>query len=286
MPQDTRAIVKIGLDFLLLLTVGIPVLIYHLHGRPTIRGFNCDDDSIRYPYRDSTINNNVLYIVGIFLPVTVIPLNKFHIRGSVKKKIVDLKKVKNASNFNEEYICVTEFSNEAWSKRESRGQVYILLGRPIPHVIWSIYKRIGIFLFGACMSQLTTDIAKYSIGRLRPHFLSICQPNVNCSLEDPHEYIVNFVCLGRDQNAIREARLSFPSGHSSFSAYTMVFTVIYLQACMRCKTNRLLRPFLQFILLMMTWYTALSRIADYKHHWSDVLIGFLLGIIAAVIVAS
>ncbi|GFT82545.1 hypothetical protein NPIL_620801 [Nephila pilipes] len=72
MPRDTRTIVKIGLDFLLLLTVGIPVLLYHLHGRPTIRGFNCDDDSIRYPYRDSTITNNVLYIVGIFLPVTVV----------------------------------------------------------------------------------------------------------------------------------------------------------------------------------------------------------------------
>lgn len=254
MPQDTRTIVKIGLDFLLLLIVGIPVLIYHLHGRPTVRGFNCDDDSIRYPYRDSTINNNVLYIVGIFLPVTV--------------------------------ICITEFTNEAWSKRESRGQLYILLGRPIPHVIWSIYKRIGVFLFGACMSQLTTDIAKYSIGRLRPHFLSVCQPNVNCSLEDPHAYIVEFVCLGRNQNAIREARLSFPSGHSSFSAYTMVFAVIYLQACMCCKVNRLLKPFIQFLLLMMTWYTALSRIADYKHHWSDVLIGFLLGVIVAVIVTT
>lgn len=55
---------------------------------------------------------------------------------------------------------------------------------------------------------------------------------------------------------------------------------------MTCKTNTLLKPFLQFILLMMTWYTALSRISDYKHHWSDVLFGFLQGTLVAVIVVS
>ncbi|XP_055930725.1 putative phosphatidate phosphatase [Argiope bruennichi] len=252
MPLDYKPVVKIGLDVFLLLVVGFPILIFHLHGKPTIRGFNCDDDSIRYPYKDSTVSNTVLYIVGVFLPVIV--------------------------------ICVTEFTNEARSKRDSRGHVYILLGRPIPHVIWSVYKRIGVFLFGACMSQLTTDIAKYSIGRLRPHFLEVCKPNVNCTLRDAHEYITDFVCMGNDLNAIQESRLSFPSGHSSFSAYTMVFTVIYLQACMNCKVNRLLKPFIQFILLMMTWYTALSRIADYKHHWSDVMIGFLQGALVAVIV--
>lgn len=55
---------------------------------------------------------------------------------------------------------------------------------------------------------------------------------------------------------------------------------------MKCHTNRLLKPFLQFILLTMTWYTALSRIADYKHHWSDVLFGFLQGALVAIIVVS
>ncbi|KAG8183163.1 hypothetical protein JTE90_029519 [Oedothorax gibbosus] len=135
------------------------------------------------------------------------------------------------------------------------------------------------------MSQLTTDIAKYSIGRLRPHFLDVCKPSVNCSLvKDPHEYIMP-ICLGENLKGIREARLSFPSGHSSFSAYTMVYAVIYLQACMQCKTNRLLKPFMQFLILMMTWFTALSRISDYKHHWSDVLVGFLQGVLVAVLVA-
>lgn len=69
----------------------------------------------------------------------------------------------------------------------------------------SIYKAVGTFLFGAAMSQSLTDIAKYSIGRLRPHFLDVCKPDwkfINCSLG---VYIENFTCTG-DQRMTNEGR--------------------------------------------------------------------------------
>jgi hypothetical protein len=37
-------------------------------------------------------------------------------------------------------------------------------------------------------------------------------------------------CTGKDFAKIKEARLSFPSGHASFSTYTMLFLVLYLEA--------------------------------------------------------
>lgn len=43
---------------------------------------------------------------------------------------------------------------------------------------------------------------------------------------------------------------------------------------------------LQLACLLMAWFTALSRVSDYKHHWSDVLAGTTLGTIVALVVVS
>lgn len=48
-----------------------------------------------------------------------------------------------------------------------------MLGFSVPTWITNAYRHVGIFAFGTAMQQLTTDIAKYSIGRLRPHFFSV-----------------------------------------------------------------------------------------------------------------
>uniref|UniRef100_A0A452II99 Phospholipid phosphatase 1 n=1 Tax=Gopherus agassizii TaxID=38772 RepID=A0A452II99_9SAUR len=148
--------------------------------------------------------------------------------------------------------------------------------------IATIYKAIGTFIFGAAASQSLTDIAKYSIGRLRPHFLAICQPDwtrVNCSLG----YIENFPCQG-DKVQVNEGRLSFYSGHSSFSMYCMLFLALYLQARMKGDWARLVRPTAQFGLIAASIYVGLSRVSDYKHHWSDVLTGLLQGAVVAVLI--
>ncbi|XP_072715360.1 phospholipid phosphatase 1 isoform X2 [Ciconia boyciana] len=148
--------------------------------------------------------------------------------------------------------------------------------------IATIYKAIGTFIFGAAASQSLTDIAKYSIGRLRPHFLAVCQPDwtrINCSLG----YIENFSCQG-DKGKINEGRLSFYSGHSSFSMYCMLFLALYLQARMKGDWARLVRPTLQFGLIAASIYVGLSRVSDYKHHWSDVLTGLIQGAVVAVLI--
>lgn len=50
---------------------------------------------------------------------------------------------------------------------------YVFMDFEIPDWLVQCYKKIGVFGFGAAAGQLTTDIAKYSIGRLRPHFFAV-----------------------------------------------------------------------------------------------------------------
>ncbi|TSL10169.1 Chondroitin sulfate N-acetylgalactosaminyltransferase 1 [Bagarius yarrelli] len=118
-----------------------------------------------------------------------------------------------------------------------------------------IYKAVGSFIFGAAVNQSLTDIAKYTIGRLRPHFLSICKPNwslVDCK----SGYIEKFSCTG-DKTLVNEGR-------------------------MKAKWARVIRPTIQFFLISASVYVGLSRVSDYKHHWSDVLTGFLQGAVVAI----
>ncbi|KAL6472659.1 hypothetical protein MHYP_G00188470 [Metynnis hypsauchen] len=231
---DTRGIPFVLLDLACLLLAGLPLAAFNLGKiKPYQRGFFCNDESISYPFNSSTVTSTVLYTVGFTLPICSMVIGEC--------LSVYLNRLKSKSSFNNSYVAC-------------------------------VYKAVGTFLFGAAMSQSLTDIGKYSIGRLRPHFLDVCKPDwklINCS---SGAYIENFNCTG-DKTMVNEGRLSFYSGHSSFSMYCMLFLALYLQARMQAEWARLLRPTIQFFLIAASVYTGLSRVSDYKHHWSDVLTG-------------
>ncbi|CAL7941260.1 unnamed protein product [Xylocopa violacea] len=244
---------KIIIDFVCAAVVGLAVLMFFLFGKPYKRGFFCNDESLYHPFHKSTVTSAMLYVVGIFLPV-----------------------------------CAMLAGEYLYSRYCKENSPKILFGYNIPPWVWSAYEKIGIFGFGAATVILISDIAKYTIGRLRPHFMAICMPNVNCTLaENHHRYIENYSCAENvSKRLLKEVRLSFPSGHSSFSAYTMIYLALYLQLRMTWKGSKLLKHFLQLLCLLMAWFTALSRVSDYKHHWSDVLAGSTLGTIVALVVAN
>ncbi|XP_067139472.1 phospholipid phosphatase 1-like isoform X2 [Centruroides vittatus] len=251
--NDNKFLVRCVLDLFCIAVIGVPIIIFFAIGKPFQRGFYCDDESLRYPYKESTINNKVLYCVGTLFPAAVIIIIET-LRFYTNKTSVETPTVN---------------------------------GIKLHPIFWEVYQLIWVFAFGACISQLITDIAKYSIGRLRPHFIDVCQPSIDVNkCNDSHRYILpsDFSCLNSDTFRVRESRLSFMSGHASFSAYCMVFVAMYLQARFVWKCNKLLRPFLQAVVLFSAYYTALSRVSDYKHHWSDVLTGSIQGIIVAIIV--
>ena len=56
----------------------------------------------------------------------------------------------------------------------SRKSTHVLSGK---HFESEAIKLIIGYMFGTCASYSFTIIAKFTIGRLRPHFLDVCNPN-------------------------------------------------------------------------------------------------------------
>ncbi|XP_015244948.1 PREDICTED: lipid phosphate phosphohydrolase 3-like isoform X1 [Cyprinodon variegatus] len=214
--------------------------------KPYQRGFYCSDESIRFPRKEGeTISDAVLCGVGILI-------------GTVSIVIGECFRVHQLHVGTKSFV----------------GNAYVA----------ALYKQIGVFLFGCAVSQSFTDIAKVSVGRMRPHFLDVCRPDfstINCSVG----YVTNYTCTG-DESEVQEARKSFFSGHASFSLFTMLYLAFYIQSRFTWRGARLLRPLLQFTLLMMAFYTGLSRVSDHKHHPTDVLAGFVQGALVAYCIVS
>ncbi|XP_063056877.1 phospholipid phosphatase 3 isoform X2 [Engraulis encrasicolus] len=240
--DNSKRKLLIGLDILCLLLAGLPFLIIETSTiQPYQRGFYCDDESIKYPYKNGdTISDAVLCAAGILIAILSIIIGECY------------------------RICYLSEGSKSF------------VGNPY---VSALYKQVGVFIFGCAVSQSFTDIAKVSVGRMRPHFLDVCKPNyalINCSLG----YITDYECTGIDSK-VQEARKSFFSGHASFSMFTMLYLAFYLQSRFTWRGARLLRPLLQFTLLMMAFYTGLSRVSDHKHHPTDVLAGFVQGALVA-----
>lgn len=165
-----------------------------------------------------------------------------------------------------------------------------------PRFVRELYSVLGIFVFGSLVTQLLTDTSKYTLGRLRPHFLAVCRPNITvgeeafCGPSTAPVYVTDFECLGDPDleegerlERLHDARLSFVSGHASLSVYSMGFSVLYLQARMGNRDFRLVKPLIQVGCLLFAFFTCLTRVSDYKHHPEDVVGGAVLGAALAVL---
>nr|AAQ22466.1 RE35738p [Drosophila melanogaster] len=256
--SDRRMTQRLLVELLVVVVLVIPICVYEFAVDPVRRGFFCDDESISYPFQDNTITPVMLGLIVGLLPALVMVVVEYvsHLRAGDISATVDL----------------LGWRVSTW---------YVELGRQSTH-----------FCFGLLLTFDATEVGKYTIGRLRPHFLAVCQPQIadGSMCSDPvnlHRYMENYDCAGEGFTVedVRQARLSFPSGHSSLAFYAMIYVALYLQRKITWRGSKLSRHFVQFAVVMVAWYTALSRVMDHWHHWSDVLSGSLLGVAGALITA-
>ena len=273
-PQNNALCARVAIELCAILILIYPMAHIYVftHGKePYDRGFFCDDQSIKHPYLEEEIPETIAFAIWGVIVFLLIPAI--------------------------ELLHVTIYSHLSPTP----------LGKWGPWVFIELYRILGYFKLGALFTLLTTEMAKFKVGRLRPYFLTICEPDlsdVKCKDENGFYIFVtpdNYNCTG-DAEEVREARKSFLSGHASLSFYTATFLVVYIQARLRRMGSdnfgdsknksvrmfemmfsglKILRPFLQFGVFSLAGYITLTRISDYKHHPGDVLTGMAVGIFYA-----
>ena len=154
------------------------------------------------------------------------------------------------------------------------------------------------FLPAVLLLPLTLTIHFVDIKPL--HFLTLCNADYNniCFNEDAYyidddddEVLNEFyqkyvnetnVCSTENSELLREARLSFLSGHASYSFYFATFLIHFMSDHIKfLKWGSKIIPFIKLLVIMLAWWISLTRINDFYHHPFDVLYGAFTGILVA-----
>lgn len=233
-------------------------------------GFYCNDFSVNLEFKKSTVTNLHLIIISSVFPIVSLLFIELLRSCSILRNNRNSKLINYSVSFGSRKII------------------------KVPEQIGNLYANIGYFLFGLLFTNLITNVGKLTIGRLRPNFLSVCQPNVSnlytSDLCRTKTYLIpniDFRCLQPNPKDVLDSRKSFPSGHSSLSFFSMVYLALFLGSVWQCRTlGKLLSRTIQLGLVTFAFFVALSRVTDNKHHPTDVLAGSLIGILCALITFS
>ncbi|XP_077490823.1 phospholipid phosphatase 3-like, partial [Amblyomma americanum] len=245
----TRYEIVLGMHAVPTLIITILVLaIYFSPLRPVHTRISCDDRSLSLDYKDSTITGAMLYATCMLLPILTL--------GWIEWK-----------------------SHRASSSEECDGKLTLCFKKSVPSIVRKLHVYLLCFVVGALVTIFVTDAIKYSVGRPRPHFLSLCAPDA-CQRGNETVYTQSLHCTTElSRHLLRNLRLSFPSGHSSLSAYAAAFMILYLQerghAALHSLTVAIFA--IQSTIAVAAMGIGASRVFDHKHHVGDVACGLALG---------
>lgn len=152
----------------------------------------------------------------------------------------------------------------------------------------SLNRRLRIYktfvpLLGLILSVVTTavltDALKNYIGRHRPDFIARCQPLADAPLD---VYVLaKDVCTTEDLDKLHDGFRTTPSGHSLISFAGLHYLTLWLMGQF-IVGNPLVgtwRVLLSFVPTLGATLIALTRTQDYRHHFVDIVIGALIGIV-------
>lgn len=247
-------------DVVCLLVFGLPLWLFNSDTVPVTKvGYFCSDTSIKYPYKNGQIPSFALFLEGFFTFAIVSCLVESFIILRAQKKLGGI-------------------------QSESKNSMGL-------QITFEVYRVVGYLLIGSCANNFFTDVGKHTVGRLRPHFLDVCNSSVTCTADNANEYITDFTCQNTEhplipkekfEDRLLDARKSFPSGHASFALFVSMYFVLYLEYRTRYFVEfRLFRHLLQVGAVAWALWVCGTRIVDFKHRFSDVAAGMIVGTFTA-----
>ena len=131
------------------------------------------DQDLKHPIKEEEISVGNCVIIWICIVLFFVPLVELLHFGVYRYK--DWEDQIKAQQSSEKWHCLTK----------------------IPLVIVELYRMLGYFFIGALGALLTTEMAKYKIGRLRPYFLTICNIELTddiCKRGGYNIFVTEYTC--------------------------------------------------------------------------------------------
>ncbi|KAH8895716.1 PAP2-domain-containing protein [Thozetella sp. PMI_491] len=154
--------------------------------------------------------------------------------------------------------------------------------------------------FGVLYSLITAAVfqvfIKWLIGGLRPHFLTVCKPDISLASNSQGQvgaglngvgfnqvYYTREICTG-DIDEIDDSLESMPSGHTTAAFAGFVFLYLYLNAKLKVFSNyhpAMWKLIVLYAPLLGACLIGGALTIDEFHNWYDVLAGAVIGTVMA-----
>lgn len=154
---------------------------------------------------------------------------------------------------------------------------------------WDVNNAVIGLLYSLITAAVFQVFLKWLIGGLRPHFLTVCKPNIpTITAQETGNGLRQImydrkICTG-DESEIDDSLESFPSGHSTAAFAGFVFLYLYLNAKLKVFSNyhpAMWKLVATYAPLLGATLIAGALTIDEFHNWYDCVAGAVIGTMMA-----
>lgn len=160
---------------------------------------------------------------------------------------------------------------------------FVIMGLTVTneHRIYVTWISFMGFLSAILVNSFLTGMLKNWIGRPRPDFISRCQ--VKDGIKENTYVLPSEVCQQTDMSLLLDGMRLCPSGHSSTSFCGLGYLTFWIigQTMAYHKRGGMWRTCFAYIPSLFAGLIAISRTEDWRHRYSDVALGSIMGAICA-----